>query len=200
MKAYKQNWVDFTAIPNDIFRHALSLKAVGLYAYIANKPDGWNFSVRGAMSQLKDGEGSIRSAIAELEEAGFLKREKARKSSGVFGGSIWYIYGTPLKKPKLDNPTLDNSSQVITKRVMTKREGRQPARSFFDEQVEAEKYLAELTPDFIAKFLSPRANESDVRASAKKCFAWHLKEGKVPHSWKGALHYWLSNEDWSRYE
>ena len=137
MKAYKQNWVDFTAVPNDIFRYSLSLKALGLFLYIASKPDGWDFSIGGTSSQLKDGKDSVRSAVNELEEAGFLRREHERKSNGQMGDGIWFIYGRPLENPTqnkekipkmagkaiLENPIWESDTQVITNQVKTNREG-----------------------------------------------------------------------------
>lgn len=54
----------------------ISLKALGLYVYVKNKPPGWLFSTFRIMQQKNDGRESIRSAINELEEKGYLKRTK----------------------------------------------------------------------------------------------------------------------------
>ena len=116
MKAYKQNWTDFTVVPNVIFKHGLSLKAIGLYVYIVNKPDGWDFSIRGTATQTKDGEDSVRSAVNELEAVGFLKRTKYRNSDGTFGDGIWYVYDRVSENPTAVNPTQVNQPQVSIKK------------------------------------------------------------------------------------
>lgn len=46
----------------------ISLKALGLYVYVKNKPHGWLFSTHRIMQQKADGRESIRAAINELEE------------------------------------------------------------------------------------------------------------------------------------
>ena len=54
----------------------ITLRALGLYVYIKNKPPGWKFSSFRMMQQKADGRDSIRNAIKELEERGYLKRHK----------------------------------------------------------------------------------------------------------------------------
>lgn len=179
MRAYKQNWVDFTAVPNEIFRHNLSLKAIGLYAYIASKPDGWDFSIGGTASQLKDAKTSIQSAIKELEVAGFLKRVQSRKSEGGFGKSIWYIYGTPSENPSAQNVPTQNRTQVITKKVMTKREGRALSQSEVNSKEIAERF--EVKVDAVTRAVS-------------KYFLHCSDTGKS--ATQAGLELWLTREKW----
>lgn len=122
MKVYKGNYTSFTVISNEIFKYGLSLKAIGLYAYIINKPDGWEFSIGGTVTQLKDGHDSVRTAIKELEVAGFLVRSRKRKSDGLLGESVWWVYAKPFEKPTQEKPTQEKGRQVNTNKVNTKRE------------------------------------------------------------------------------
>lgn len=200
MKAYKQNWKDFTVIPNEIFRHGLSLKAIGLFGYIVNKPDGWDFSIDGIKSQTRDGRDSVRAATRELEEVGFLKRSQERKPDGQMGGGIWLVFDKPSEKPTSGEATSGVSRLSNTQISNTRERGENTPTPSFDKQKQAEECFAALTPEFVAQFRNPHANDSDIKASAKKCFAWHLKKGIVPNDWEGALYYWLVNEDWSRNE
>lgn len=122
MKVRKKYHRDFTVTPNEIMRHGLSLKAIGLYLYIISKPDNWDFSIGGTATQVKDGKDSIRSAINELEVVGFLNRSQSRKSNGQVSDGIWYIYDKPSEKPVSVKPTSVNPRQVNTNKVNTKRE------------------------------------------------------------------------------
>ena len=54
----------------------LSAKAKGVYCYLFSKPDNWDFSSERIANEFSDGEKSIRSALKELEDAGYLERQK----------------------------------------------------------------------------------------------------------------------------
>lgn len=130
-KIYKKLTSDFTVVANEILRHNLSLKALGLYLYIISKPDGWEFSVAGTEVQVNDGDSSIRTAIAELEKAGFLFRERVRGKNGKLGGSNWIITDKPIQKPivdfphvekpHVDKPHVEKTAQVNTIEVNTNK-------------------------------------------------------------------------------
>ncbi|HPZ75232.1 MAG TPA: helix-turn-helix domain-containing protein [Candidatus Pacearchaeota archaeon] len=73
----------------------ISLKAKGIFAYIQSKPKDWQFSVDRISSQMKEGQEAIRSALKELEEAGYLKRVPKRNEKNWFSG---YDYILVYKK------------------------------------------------------------------------------------------------------
>lgn len=135
MKVRKKYSTDFTVTPNEIHRHGLSLKAIGLYLYIINKPDGWDFSINGTATQVKNGADSIRSALKELEQNRFMIRQRCRKPDGQFGSVAWEIYDKPSGNPMLENPTLDNPRQVNTKVVNTKREWKKLTLKMSNQEV-----------------------------------------------------------------
>jgi hypothetical protein len=75
----------FGVVPNALLNQpTISLKAKGLYAYIQSKPDGWEFSSERIANDHSDGRDGIRSALKELEQNGYLIREKVRTQSGKF--------------------------------------------------------------------------------------------------------------------
>lgn len=80
----------FTQIPNRILNHPkLSLKAKGLWAFLASKPSGWSFSAERIAAQNHDGKEAIGSGLRELEAAGLLTRET--KSLGFKRFETTYI-------------------------------------------------------------------------------------------------------------
>lgn len=124
MKIYKRLTVDFTITTNEIFKHGLSLKAIGLYLYIVSKPDEWTFTIAGAMQQVDDRKESIQTGLRELEAKGFLTRRQAR-NGGKFAKNEWNIADKPLTgkppagKPLTGKPLTGKPPQVNTNIVNT---------------------------------------------------------------------------------
>ena len=83
---------NFTMVPNGILRSGkLSAKALGVYFLIVSLPDNWNFSVKGLCTLCSDGKASIASAVAELEKAGFIKRQGSVYRNGKFTAGDWTV-------------------------------------------------------------------------------------------------------------
>ena len=117
-KEYKEN---YTCISNDVFRSDLSLKARGMLCTMLSLPDDWEFSENGLQAILKDGQTSVRSAIKELESAGFLSRTRERDESGRMGRCVWIVCDYPrFENPNLVNSNLGNEPQLSTKELNTK--------------------------------------------------------------------------------
>lgn len=117
-KEHKEN---YTCISNDVFRSSLSLKARGMLCTMLSLPDNWEFSENGLQAILADGQASIRSAIKELEKAGFLSRTRERDDSGRMGKCVWIVCDYPrFENPNLVNSNLGNEPQSSTKGQSTK--------------------------------------------------------------------------------
>ena len=68
---------NFTVVSNTILRdNRLSLKTIGLFVKVLSLPSNWDFSEVGLANICKDGITTIRSALHELEDCGYLKRTK----------------------------------------------------------------------------------------------------------------------------
>ena len=50
----------------------ISLEAKGLYGYLQTRPQGWEFSIDDLVFQLKESKETIRKAIKELKDCGYL--------------------------------------------------------------------------------------------------------------------------------
>ena len=111
---------DYTVLDNGIFRDKnLSLKARGLLVTMLSLPENWNYTIEGLTVILKDGKDSIRSALKELEEAGYLVRNRIRNDKGQLTETEYNVYERSVKnpenkgfQPKSENPTLDNPTQL----------------------------------------------------------------------------------------
>lgn len=77
---------NFTVIDNAIFKdRTLSLKAKGLLCQMLSLPDGWEFSVEGLTKLSTDGRSAVASALNELQEAGYFRRESVRSGNRIAG-------------------------------------------------------------------------------------------------------------------
>ena len=85
MAQYENHTLGFTQTPNWIINNSrLSLKAKGLWTFLASKPSGWNFSAERIAAQTSDGRESIGSGLRELERAGLLKRRTVSRGYRKF--------------------------------------------------------------------------------------------------------------------
>jgi len=130
---------DFTQVYNEPFRDRnLSLKARGFIVTLLTLGPGWDFSVRGIQTILKENESAIRSVIKELMEAGYchryvIKDEKKRIVCWHYAFSEFRrewpeeydgpLPGNPVtenplvENPKVEIPHLENQGQYNTKRT-----------------------------------------------------------------------------------
>lgn len=91
----------YTVIDNSTIRDSrLSAKAKGIHAVLLSLPNDWSFNQKGLQQFMTDGIDAIRTGLDELEEAGYLKRERARSDDGTYGEMLWIV----LEKPILENP------------------------------------------------------------------------------------------------
>jgi hypothetical protein len=98
---------DFVMLPNDWLRDPnISYKAKGLLAYLYSHEPGYTIRFRQIISQTQDGERSIRAAMIELKDAGYLVTQRTTDARGYNAG-LNYLLVDP-KNPELQNPTLDN--------------------------------------------------------------------------------------------
>lgn len=98
--------IDKTILEDD----RLTFKARGLAAYLLGKPDDWSISERHLVECGPDGAAAIRSGLKELEEAGYLKRNRRRTDDGKFAWeATLYEIPQPCRGfPRVDKPRTDN--------------------------------------------------------------------------------------------
>ena len=124
---------DYTVMSNHHLRNTeLSLKAKGLLSLMLSLPDNWDYTTIGLARICKDGVDSICAAVRELEEHGYVIRERVRGANGQLG-SIEY---TILEQPAEPSPERENPVQVkpiLENPVLGKPEQEIPAQSNKDK-------------------------------------------------------------------
>lgn len=123
---------DFTVMSNYHLRDVeLSLKAKGLLSLMLSLPEDWDYTTKGLACICKDGVDSITSALKELENHGYLTRQRIRYGNGRLGDITYMIHERPViqeakeekeeqpeqgepepEKPEWENPRQVNPGQA----------------------------------------------------------------------------------------
>lgn len=83
----------FTVLPNGMLRDSrLNPKTKGIFAIMCSFSEGWEYSVSGLSVVCGVGRDAIRSALKELEKAGYLEREQSHGERGRFGGNVYILH------------------------------------------------------------------------------------------------------------
>jgi hypothetical protein len=140
---------NYTVMSNHHLRHvSLSLKAKGLLSQVLSLPDNWDYTLAGLSRINRESVDAIRTAVQELERAGYITRSRERKENGQLGGTEYIIREQPQQpenftpdndpnppisdlptqdKPILDfptqvNSTLDNPTQLNKERALSNKD------------------------------------------------------------------------------
>jgi len=117
----------YTVMSNHHLRNpTLSLKAKGLLSQMLSLPEDWDYTLKGLSHINRESIDAIRTAVWELEEAGYIERRQARDKKGKMNGVEYIIYEQPHTKkderpeqekpmsdfPTSDDPTSENPTQI----------------------------------------------------------------------------------------
>lgn len=73
----------------------LSLKAKGLFSQMLFLPEDWDYTLAGLSSINREGIDATRTAVRELEAAGYIVRSKKRDEKGCLRRTEYTIYEQP---------------------------------------------------------------------------------------------------------
>ena len=138
---------DYTVMANHHLRNtALSLKAKGLLSLMLSLPENWDYTTKGLARICRDGVDSICATVRELEDAGYIIRERVRNSNGRLGSIEYTILeqprppepkpGKPVRenpvqvKPVLDSPALEKPEQENPAQLNKKESSKQALKTY----------------------------------------------------------------------
>ena len=117
---------------------SISLKAKGLLSQMLSLPDDWDYTLKGLASINKEGKDAIRSAIKELENAGYVYRRQRYDAKGQFSHNEYFVFEYPdkiqkhiipplsenpsSKNPTTDIPQTENPTQLNTYKQNTNQQ------------------------------------------------------------------------------
>ena len=133
---------NFTIMCNHHLRNRkLSLKAKGLLSLMLSLPEDWDYTTKGLAHICKDGIDAISTALKELEQQGYLTRERIRLPNGRLGDIEYTIHKQPVtldippNSPNRENPRQvnpgqafpeqENPAQLNTNRSKTEKENKE---------------------------------------------------------------------------
>lgn len=92
---------DYTVMSNHHLKNrALSLKAKGLLSLILSLPDDWDYTLRGLAYISLESVDSVRRAVTELENEGYITRTRTRDEQGRLRGTEYIIREQPCRKSR----------------------------------------------------------------------------------------------------
>ena len=98
----------YTVMSNHHLRNKeLSLKAKGLLSQMLSLPEDWDYTLAGLSLINRESIDAIRTAVWELEKAGYITRRQGRDEKGKMTAIEYTIYEQP-QPPGLDYPVLEN--------------------------------------------------------------------------------------------
>lgn len=124
---------DYTVMSNYHLKDKrLTLKSKGLLSQMLSLPDDWDYTLSGLSVINRESKDAIRSALNELEAAGYIRRRQTTDASGKFSSNEYIIYERPeepepssenptTEKPMTEKPSSGNPTQLNTKKSITKK-------------------------------------------------------------------------------
>jgi hypothetical protein len=87
---------NYTVINNTFLKdEGLSWKAKGLFAYILSLPEDWKIYVTELQNHATDGKESLRAAIKELTNCGYILQERVKDNRGRWASYAYQIIEEP---------------------------------------------------------------------------------------------------------
>lgn len=131
MKYFKESSINYTKVNNEFLSDKeLSIAARGLLMTMLslgkNGNEDWNYSIKGLASILPDSERQITKSLKELEDKGYIVREKKTKGGKIYDWEYHisdhklpddilmksFRHKEKKKKPVNNNSTVENVSSV----------------------------------------------------------------------------------------
>lgn len=114
MNKIKKKESSFTQVSNSFLRDSnISFKAKGLFCYMFSMSENWNFTLQSIATQQKDGLDSVKSAMDELKQYGYISYEKHSNGSGTY-----FLNDEPnVENPNVENPNLGKSTPIKKKNL-----------------------------------------------------------------------------------
>ena len=128
---------DYTVMSNHHLRNTdLSLKAKGLLSLMFSLPEEWDYTTKGLARICKDGVDSICAGVRELEDHGYVVRERVRNANGQLGAIEYTILEQPRppepKREKLERENPVQANPVLGSPVLGKPEQEKPTQLNID--------------------------------------------------------------------
>lgn len=206
---------NFTVMSNyHLDDRSISLKAIGLLSKMLRLPPDWDYTISGLAEICLEGKGAIRSAIEELEAAGYIERRQTRSEDGSFSDNEYIVYEYPhnvpsseeqplSKKPTTGNPTTDNpmtenpSSENCTELNTNKTKDLNTNPPKAPQKGRRVKHVAEYEPEMFERLWKKYPRGED-RAGAIREWDKLKPDRELMKIMSAALDRAMASDEWQR--
>ncbi|MDO5375717.1 MAG: conserved phage C-terminal domain-containing protein [Staphylococcus rostri] len=95
---------------------SLSWKAKGMLLYLLSRPDDWQVYEIELQKHASDGRDSVRSGMKELQDAGYIHRQRIRDKKGQYKEYEYQVYEQPtyVGNNSTNNNLTNNDSNILS--------------------------------------------------------------------------------------
>ena len=109
---------NFTVMSNTHLKdRRLSYKSKGLLSVILSLPPDWDYTITGLAVIAADGVDSVKTAIKELEQYGYVTRKQLRDERGRMAQNEYRVYENPADNPDFVQPEQVSPEQIPPEQV-----------------------------------------------------------------------------------
>ena len=194
---------DYTVINNTVLKdERLSWKAKGVFCYLLSLPEDWVIYQNELLKHSTDGRESLRNAINELEEYGYLIIDKKRDEKGHFT-AIYKIIENPnekteSEKTESENPTQENrhgkteSENPTLLNTNKQNTNKQNTNELNTNENEKSKRFTIPTLEEIQNYCNERQNKINPEYFLDYYTArdWKFNNGGKMKDWKATIRNW----------
>lgn len=194
---------DYTVINNTVLKdERLSWKAKGVFCYLLSLPEDWVIYQSELLKHSTDGRESLRNAINELEEYGYLIIDKKRDEKGHFT-AIYKIIENPNEKTESgktesENPTRENrhgkteSENPTLLNTNKQNTNKQNTNELNTNEKEKSKRFTIPTLEEIQNYCNERQNKINPEYFLDYYTArdWKFNNGGKMKDWKATIRNW----------
>lgn len=158
----------YTVMSNHHLRNRdLTLKAKGLLSQMLSLPEGWDYTLKGLSHINRESIDAIRTAVWELERAGYITRQQGRDGKGKMADMVYTIYEQPQppadSRPVLENPT---SGKPVLENPTSDNPVSENPTQLNKEELITDQSITDVSSTHSIPLLSPSPLEDDAAAAA----------------------------------
>ena len=158
----------YTVMSNHHLRNRdLTLKAKGLLSQMLSLPEGWDYTLKGLSHINRESIDAIRTAVWELERAGYITRQQGRDGKGKMADMVYTIYEQPQppadSRPVLENPT---SGKPVLENPTSDNPVSENPTQLNKEELITDQSITDVSSTHSIPLLSPSPSEDAAAAAA----------------------------------
>lgn len=161
----KKDESGFTILPNHVLQNLKDMQALGLWAYLASKPQDWRFYKQELQKHFNVGRDRLEKTLKILKECGLISISCLRAENGQFqcvqlhvhNGSNFKETCNAYEEETLKNNYLCESVQPFTEKPLT--DNHAPVNDHYKERITKKENTKKITTSYSAT--KPVAQKND---------------------------------------